>query len=70
MITRQPTVALTDAGLVICIPWNAVDITRPKSVSRRRRLTAQDVLELVEAGRLAHRLRKTRLLKSLKELTP
>ncbi len=70
MTFQQPTVSFTDHGLVICIPWNAVDITKPRYTSKRRKLKAQDVLEIVEAGRLAHKLGKSKLVKSLKDLIP
>lgn len=68
MASRELSVSLTSDALVIRIPWNSLDIKEPKSPFRRRRLTAKDVLELVEAGRLAHRLGKTRSVRSLKEL--
>lgn len=68
MAVRQPTVSLTPDALVIRIPWQVVQIG-PEGSSRRRRMTVEDVLELVEAGRLAHRLGNTRLISSLQELT-
>lgn len=66
--SREPSVSVTRDALVIRIPWNAVDIREPKPRYGKRRLTAKDVLELAEAGRLAHRLGKTRAVRSLKEL--
>ncbi len=68
MATRRPTVSVTTNELVIRIPWNAMEVGRIGAQRRKRPLTAQDVLELVEAGRLAHRLGKTRSVHSLKEL--
>lgn len=68
MTQRQPSVSITNDGLIIRIPWNTVDIPPSLRSRRKRRLTSQDVLELVEAGRLAHRLGKTRLVHSLKDL--
>ena len=70
MPARHPTVSMTPEALIIRIPWNAVEIGRARTALRRRRLTAEDVLELVDAGRLAHRLGKTRAIRSLKELMP
>ena len=68
MAARRPTVSVTSEALVIRIPWHAVEIGRVNAQPRKRRLTARDVLELVEAGRLAHRLGRTRSVRSLKEL--
>ncbi|MDP3722138.1 MAG: hypothetical protein Q8R91_01405 [Candidatus Omnitrophota bacterium] len=64
----QPLVSVTADELVIRIPWNALELREVGVQQPKRRLTAQDVLELVEAGRLAHRLGKTRSVRSLKEL--
>ncbi len=68
MAIRHPTVSVTAEALVIRIPWKAVDIVSPRAGQGKRRLTVDDVLELVEAGRVAHRLGKTRSVRSLKEL--
>ena len=68
MAASQPTVSVTSDALIIRIPWGAVSLQHVHAPSSRRRLTIQDVLELVEAGRLAHRLGKTRSVQSLKEL--
>jgi hypothetical protein len=68
MPARHPTVSVTTDALVIRIPWNTVEITRGRTPQHKRRLTIADVLEIVEAGRLAHRLGKTRSIRSLKEL--
>lgn len=68
MASRQPTVSVTSDALIIRIPWGAVNIRHAEASSRKRRLTINDVLELAEAGRLAHRLGKTRSVQSLKEL--
>ncbi len=68
MTARHPSVSMTSEGLVIRIPWNAVHIGPPLISSRKRRLTAQDVLAIVDSGRLAHRLGNTRSVQSLKEL--
>ena len=65
---RTPTVSITSDALVIRIPWNTVDLGYAGAGVAKRRLTAEDVLEMVEAGRLAHRLGKTRVVRSLKEL--
>ena len=65
---RTPTVSITSDALVIRIPWNTVDVGSASAGVAKRRLTAEDVLEMVEAGRLAHRLGKTRVVRSLKEL--
>ena len=66
MAARRATVSMTTDGLVIRIPWNSVEIGRI-GLSKQG-LTVRDVLELVEAGRLAHRKGKTRTVHSLKEL--
>ena len=68
MALRHPTVAVTPEALVIRIPWNTVEIGSLRAKRRKRRLTAEDVLELVEAGRLAYRLGMTRPIQSLKAL--
>lgn len=68
MAVRHPTVSLTEEGLVIRIPWHTVDLGALKGRKHPRHLTVRDVLELVEAGRLAHRLGMTRTVRSLKEL--
>ncbi len=68
MAVPRPTLSVTTDALVIRIPWNAVEIGRAGMPKRKRRLTVDDVLELVEAGRLAHRLGKTRSVRSLKEV--
>ena len=68
MAARHPTVSMTPEALIIRIPWNAVEIGSAGTSQRKRRLTADDVLELVDAGRLAHRLGKTRAIRSLKAL--
>jgi len=68
MTHRQPSVSVTNDALIIRIPWNTVDISPSRHARQKRRLTAQDVLELVEAGRLSRRLGKTRLVRSLKDL--
>lgn len=68
MASRSPTVSVTDDELIIRIPWNAMEVGRLGAQRRRRSLTAQDVLDIVEAGRLAHRLGKTRSVRSLKDL--
>ena len=68
MPVRHPPVSFTPEALVIRIPWGTVDLGGVGSSRRKRRLTADDVLELVEAGRLAHQLGKTRSVQSLKEL--
>jgi len=68
MAIRRPTVSVTTEELVIRIPWNAMELGRIGAPRHKRALTAQDVLELVEAGRLAHRLGKTRSVPSLKDL--
>lgn len=68
MTHKQPSVSVTNEGLVIRIPWNTVEMPASLGSRRKRRLTSQDVFEMVEAGRLAHRLGKTRVIRSLKEL--
>lgn len=68
MSSRQPTVSVTPEGLVIRIPWRAMDLGSSSPSGRKRKLTANDVLEFVEAGRLARQLGLTRSVKSLKEL--
>ena len=69
MAAREPTVAVTNDALIIRIPWGALDVGNLSAPRRaKRRLTAQDVVECVEAGRLAHRLGKTRTVRSLKAL--
>jgi len=70
MSSRQPTVFATRDALVVRIPWDSLDLREPQITRRKRRLTIRDVSELVEAGRLAHRLGKTRSVRSLKELIP
>jgi len=66
MVLREPSVSVTSDALIIRIPWDAMSFRQ--ALRAKRRLTVQDVLELVEAGRLAHRLGKTRSVRSLKEL--
>jgi hypothetical protein len=66
---RTPTVSITSDALVIRIPWHAVDIEHAAVRFSRRRLTVEHVLDLVEAGRLAHRSGKTRFVRSLRDLT-
>ncbi len=68
MDSRQPTVSVTADGLVIRIPWRVVDVESTDKSGRKRQLSIDDVLEFVEAGRLAHRLGLARTVKSLKEL--
>ena len=69
MASREPTVAVTSNALIIRIPWEAMDVGNlSSSHGAKRRLSAHDILECVEAGRLAHRLGKTRAVRSLKEL--
>ena len=68
MAARHPTVSVTPEALVIRIPWNTVEIGSIPPQQRKRRLTVEDVLEIVEAGRLAYRLGKTRPVHSLKAL--
>ena len=69
MVSREPTVAVTSDGLIIRIPWGAMAVGNLPTPHRvKRRLTVHDVVECVEAGRLAHRLGKTRSVRSLKEL--
>ncbi len=68
MAERHPTVSVTSEALIIRIPWNTVDVGAAGSLRREQRLTIQDVLEMVAAGRLAHRLRKTRSIRSLKDV--
>ena len=69
MAAREPTVAVTNDALIIRIPWGAMDVGNLLASHRaKRRLTVQDVVECVEAGRLAHRLGKTLAVRSLKEL--
>ena len=68
MRAAKPTVSVTDNALVIRIPWNSVAILESKLPLRKRQLKIQNVLELVDAGRRAHRLGKTRSIRSLKEL--
>ena len=68
MSTHQPTVSVTLDALVIRIPWDAVATNRSGVLRRKRRFTVEDVLQLVEAGRLSHRLGKTRAVKSLEDL--
>ena len=70
MTTQQPTVSVTRDALIIRIPWDSFDLRESQGPATKRRLTIRDVSELVEAGRLAHRLGKTRSVKSLKELLP
>ena len=65
---QTPTVSLTADALVIRIPWQAVSFGQRGRTSRKRRLTADDVLDLVTVGRWAHRSGKTRTIHSLKEL--
>ena len=65
---QAPTVSLTEDALVIRIPWHAVNLGHMGRRSRKRRLTAEDVLDLVTVGRWAHRNGKTRSVRSLKEL--
>jgi len=64
----QPMVSVTAKELILRIPWKALELSQGGVIQRKRRLTVQDVLELVEAGRLAHRLGKTRSVRSLQEL--
>jgi hypothetical protein len=66
MRSRQPTVSVTPEGLVISIPWRAVGLESSGPARRRRRLTVDDVLDFVEAGRLAGQLGLTRTVQSLK----
>ena len=68
MAARRLKVSVTNDALVIRIPWNTIEIGRVAARWSKRRLSIQDVLELVEAGRLAHRLGKTRSVRSLEEL--
>lgn len=70
MASQEPTISVTQDALIIRIPWGSVDIPKSEGGRQKRRLTIQDVSELVEAGRLAHRLGKTRSVRSLKELVP
>jgi hypothetical protein len=67
---QNATVSLTQDALVIRIPWHAVNLGDGEMgrMSRKRRLTAEDVLDLVAVGRWAHRSGKTRSVRSLKEL--
>ena len=67
MAHSEPTVSMTGDELVIRIPWKVVHVSN-RGLRPKRRLTIQDVLEMVEAGRLAHHLGKTRIVRSLKEL--
>ncbi len=68
VVRETPTVSITSDALVIRIPWQSVDVERLATQSGRRRLTVEDVIDMVEGGRLAHRLGKTRSVQSLKEL--
>ncbi len=68
MAIRQPRISIVRNELIIRIPLNAMALDRASASARKRRLTVRDVVELVEAGRLAHRLGKTRSVRSLKEL--
>ena len=63
---HHPSVSFTPEALVIRIPWDAMK-TNPLN-PKARKLTARDVLEIVEAGRLAHALGRTRSVRSLKAL--
>jgi len=65
MILKHPTVSITSGALVIRIPWGAVNISHAEMRRAKRKLTVQDVLEFVEAGRLAYRVGKTRTVRSL-----
>ena len=68
MAMRQPTVSMTPEALVIRIPWQAVELGRRYTARAPRHVTREDVLQIVEAGRLAHRVGKSRSVKSLREL--
>ena len=68
MPARHPTVSVTAEALIIRIPWNAVNIGTRTTAQHKRKLTIDDVLEMVEAGRLAHHVGKTRSVQSLKDL--
>jgi hypothetical protein len=62
-----PQMSVTKDALVIRIPWESLRSSLP-APTRQRRLTAEGILKLVEAGRRAHRLGKTKLIGSLREL--
>ena len=68
MVTQQTTMTVTKEALIVRIPWSAVARhIKPKSHDKVR-LTTEDVLRLVEEGRRAHRLGKTKVIRSLSEL--
>ena len=67
MANGETTMTVTKRALILRIPWDAVaQHLRPKF--RAAHLTAEEVLKFVEKGRQEHRLGKTRLIRSLREL--
>lgn len=67
MANSETTMTVTKKALIVRIPWEIVaQHLRPKS--HKTHFTAEDVLKLVEEGRQAHRVGKTRVISSLKEL--
>ena len=62
-----PIVNVTKDALVIRIPWQTLREGLPRR-SGRPRLTVEEVLRVVEGGRRIHRLGKTKLIGSLREL--
>ncbi len=67
MANSEATMTVTKKELIVHIPWEIVaQHLRPKSY--KTRFTVEDVLRLVEEGRQAHRLGKTRVISSLKDL--
>ena len=67
MANGETTMTVTKKALILRIPWEAVaQHLRPKSY--KTHLTAEDVLKFIEEGRQAHRLGKTRVIRSLREL--
>jgi hypothetical protein len=68
MVTQQTTMTVTKQALIVRIPWDAlVQHIKPKPYDKIR-FTIEDVLRLVEEGRHAHRLGKTKAVRSLSEL--
>ena len=68
MVTQQTTMTVTKEALIVRIPWDAVARhIKPKPYDKVR-LTIEDVLRLVGEGRQAHRLGKTKVIRSLNEL--
>jgi len=66
-MAQETTMTVTKEALIVRIPWEAVaDHMRPRS--HKSHLTADDVLRFVEEGRQAHRLGKTKVIRSLHEL--